>query len=162
MIILEFGSCSLKIGQSGDVQPKVYYYSLDNDAICDWRENGWGPLQLNYRVLYDYPPVKDHLFSLLNATLNRCWDELCCNDQEILLVEYPFLPILVKESIYQVLLKKFAREISILPTPIASVLSFGSTLGLVIDLGYLDSRVYLVYDGRVLENFTGFYPIGKF
>lgn len=117
---------------------------------------------MNYKVLYDYPPPsKDALQSLLRATLNRCWQELCCQDQEILIVEYPFLPFIVKQTINEVLLQKFAKEISVLPSPIASVLSFGSTSGLVIDLGYLESRVYLVYDGRVLENFTGFYPVGK-
>jgi actin-related protein 10 len=163
MIILEFGSCSLKAGTSGDIKPRVFYYSLDNDSVADWRDGGWGLLEKNYKLLFDYPPPsKEFLHSLLISTLNRCWQELCCQDQKILIVENPFLPLIVKDSIQQVLLQKFAKEISILPSPIASVLSFGSTSGLVVDVGYLESRAYLVYDGRVLENYTGFYPIGCF
>jgi len=151
----------LKAGTSGDIKPSIFYYSLDNDSVADWRDGGWGTLEKNYQLLYDYPPPsRNMLQSLLISSLNRCWQELCCQDQKILIIENPFLPSIVKEVVHSVLLEKFAKEISILPSPIASVLSFGYTSGLVIDLGYLESRVYLVYDGRVLENFTGFYPIG--
>lgn len=111
--------------------------------------------------MYDYPPPnQDVLKSILTATLNRCWQELCFQGDEILIIEYPFLPIIVKQTIHDVLLQKFGRELSVMPTPIATTLSFGSKSGLVIDMGYLETRVYLVYDGRLMENLTGFYPIG--
>ena len=77
-------------------------------------------------------------------------------------MEYPHLPLVVKNEIMNVLFQKFSKTISIIPQPLSAVLSFGSMSGLVIDLGYLESRVYLVYDGRIMDNLTGFYPIGTY
>ena len=131
--------------------------------MVEWGDTGWESAKTDYKILYDYPPPSSQdLNALIMSTLCTCWDKLCLKDEEILLIEYPYLPLTVKDSIIHVLFQKFTKEISIIPQPISTVLSFGSTSGLVIDLGYLESRVFLVYDGRILENFTGFYPIGIF
>ncbi|CAI8496780.1 unnamed protein product [Pichia kudriavzevii] len=76
------------------------------------------------------------------------------NTKVILAIDVLFPKIYI-ETTTDLLIKHFLmRAIVIVPTPLMVTLASGSSSGLIIDIGWSVTKINVVYDNRLLENFS--------
>ncbi|KAH8083010.1 actin-domain-containing protein [Filobasidium floriforme] len=74
--------------------------------------------------------------------------------RRVIVVENPFLPDPIKRIIGEVLLDNLqVRSVSFTPAPILALMAVGRTTGLVLDVGYRESTVVPVFQGRILHEY---------
>lgn len=169
-IILRLGSRSLECGYEGMHEPllsvNVYHFAKPhNIQVSNQCDPDTVKEMVNFQTLF-HPNIlsyenEDQYLRAFESHLNRVLTKVFYKagvptiNSKLLLITNTTLSDLYIDAIAKLLLDKFLmRAVVILATPLMSVISSGSSSAIVVDFGWDHLRVDVVYDNRVIQNYS--------
>lgn len=162
-VVLDLGSRTCRAGLSGDAEPRIVLDAAQlashgaADALwdLDWmRADSVRTLQLRHI----------ELVRMLTRVLRHVYEAYLLIDPRslrVLLTHSPLGVDAVQHALCQVLLSNMhVPSVSFIDTHVAATLATGRTCALVADVGYLETCVMPVFDGRPMPNYTVTTPRG--
>lgn len=163
-VVIEFGSSTVRVGYSGEEQPKVIYPSYVGKAHTDGR----------YRVgnlALANPKIKQDIIQVINGSKVLDWDgfealwkhalqtlHVQPSDHPVLLVLHPSFE--ERERVVRMAFSMGHPAIYLARSPVMSAFSAGRHSALVIDLGGEGTRITPVHDGLIVMAGIQQSPIG--
>lgn len=154
-IVLDIGTIYCKAGLAGESKPRVVLsynptYLLTGDHKYDFSQYQ----KQNYQQLINYKldGCSEKLKILIKRLLCEIFYRYLAVDpknKRILFVENPFTSILFKQVLAETLFNTFkVSSISFLLSHVAGLFTFGRMTGLVVEIGYKETTVIPIYEGR--------------
>ncbi|KAI8801925.1 actin family [Cladochytrium replicatum] len=161
-IVFDIGSLFVKCGFSGESKPRYVTYHSEPQVSTTTQEGSRKGSSLHQLYKLEVRNLGE-IEGLLSDTLRNLYHLNLLTDpkqRKVILCENVLLPIIVKEAISRVLFTVLqVPSITFLPSQVLALLTVGKTTGLVVDVGYNETILLPIYDGRPLLPRVRSFPI---